>query len=316
MEGSWERADVVEPLSPGEIAALLEGSGMTVVGGEPIREGLANANHRIEDADGGRWVLRRYRRDPDAMNLEVALLRGFAGAIPVPTVRHVGTGKGVVVLEMLPGRTLQAVLASGDAEEARSAARSIGEALANIASRRYEAGGFLDGDARLAERWPSVYDGLFGFLGHGLGQALARERAGITRLERVRHAWRGREDALRAATASACLSHGDYKPANLLIQDGSLTGVLDWEFAHAGTWLLDAGQLLRYLGPHRSWFAEAVRLGRLERGLPTPTDWEDLARLVDTASLVDFLGRPGTGDRQTRDVLALLDESLGLLERA
>ncbi|MCW5943224.1 MAG: phosphotransferase [Fimbriimonadaceae bacterium] len=316
MERSWQRADPVEPLSPDEVADLLGGSGLTAVRCEPIAEGLANANYRLEDADGGRWLLRRYRRDPASLGLETTLLRKMAGRIPVSTVRFADPARGVVVLEFLPGRTLQSVLAEGNPDEARAAAPTIGTTLAEIAAHPYGSAGLLDANGLVADAWPSVYDGLSGFLEHGSTQPTALGRAGAGRLDRVRRCWLAHEAALRAATAFPCLSHGDFKPANLLIHEGKLTGVLDWEFAHAGTWLMDAGQLLRYLGPLRAVFAQAVEQARRRRGLPVPDAWEALARLVDTASLVDFLGRPETGERQTADVLTLLDESLALLERA
>lgn len=314
MEGSWERADLVEPLHPSEIAALISDSGLAIVACEPIREGLANANYRVVDAEGTGWVLRRYRRDPGAQDLEVALLRHFAGTIPVPSVRYANSDRGVVVLQELPGRSLQSALAS-DATEADEVAPSIGRALATLSSRPYEAGGFLDGGLRLTERWPTVYDGLFGFLDHGLGRELAIERAGSGRVARVRRAWRARQSALRAATERACLAHGDFKPANLLVQNGHLTGVLDWEFAHAGTWLLDPGSCCGT--PERPDRGSPMpsRRGGPRPDCRRPPDWEEPARLVDTASLVDFLGRPATGKRQTRDVLALLDESLAILDR-
>ena len=43
------------------------------------------------------------------------------------------------------------------------------------------------------------------------------------------------------------LVHGDFKPSNLLVdpEDGHVTGVLDWEFAFAGSPLFDLATLLR-----------------------------------------------------------------------
>ena len=32
------------------------------------------------------------------------------------------------------------------------------------------------------------------------------------------------------------LNHGDFRLGNLLVRDGCLTGVLDWELAHFGDW--------------------------------------------------------------------------------
>ena len=38
--------------------------------------------------------------------------------------------------------------------------------------------------------------------------------------------------------------HGDYRPANILVVDGQLSAVLDWEFAHVGDPAEDLGWYL------------------------------------------------------------------------
>ena len=45
-----------------------------------------------------------------------------------------------------------------------------------------------------------------------------------------------------------CLVHSDFNPKNLLVDPDTLevTGLLDWEFAHAGHPYTDLGNLLRF----------------------------------------------------------------------
>ncbi|MGE0233419.1 MAG: phosphotransferase family protein [Flavobacteriaceae bacterium] len=54
-----------------------------------------------------------------------------------------------------------------------------------------------------------------------------------------------------AATARAIV-HGDYRPANILIHDGRISAVLDWEFAHTGDPAEDIGWYFAaiYRGQH------------------------------------------------------------------
>jgi aminoglycoside phosphotransferase (APT) family kinase protein len=42
--------------------------------------------------------------------------------------------------------------------------------------------------------------------------------------------------------------HGDFNPKNLLVdpESGVVTGLVDWEFAHAGSPYADLGNLLRF----------------------------------------------------------------------
>jgi aminoglycoside phosphotransferase (APT) family kinase protein len=39
---------------------------------------------------------------------------------------------------------------------------------------------------------------------------------------------------LPPAPARQCLVHGDFRPANVLVDDGRITVLLDWELAHRG----------------------------------------------------------------------------------
>ena len=61
--------------------------------------------------------------------------------------------------------------------------------------------------------------------------------------------------------ARATLVHGDYRPANILVVDGQLSAVLDWEFAHVGDPAEDIGWYLTSYYAHEhliegSWSAD------------------------------------------------------------
>ena len=64
--------------------------------------------------------------------------------------------------------------------------------------------------------------------------------------------------ALLDTVAGTCLVHSDLNPKNLLVDPGTLevTGVVDWEFAHAGHPFTDLGNLLRF--DRDPAFADAV----------------------------------------------------------
>jgi len=51
-------------------------------------------------------------------------------------------------------------------------------------------------------------------------------------------------DNLPGAPARLTLVHGDYRPANVMVLDGHLSAVLDWEFAHIGDPAEDLGWYL------------------------------------------------------------------------
>ena len=87
--------------------------------------------------------------------------------------------------------------------------------------------------------------------------------------------------------------HSDLNPKNLLVDPGTLevTGVLDWEFAHAGcrspTWATCSGSTATRRSRERCW-----------RRTPSawwtpPDDVLDQARAADLYALVDLAARRG-----------------------
>jgi aminoglycoside phosphotransferase (APT) family kinase protein len=82
-------------------------------------------------------------------------------------------------------------------------------------------------------------------------QAAALADETIPSIELRAAAWWLR-DNLPDPPSRAVLVHGDFRPANLLVDKGHVTALLDWEFAHVGDPAEDLGWYLapRYRGEH------------------------------------------------------------------
>ena len=89
------------------------------------------------------------------------------------------------------------------------------------------------------------------------------------------------------------LVHGDFNPTNILVYKGAVTGILDWEFSHAGSPYMDIGNLLRHLNP--------IHLGEIEAGLVAgglngPGDWATVkSAFADLSSHLEFLTTQRSG---------------------
>jgi aminoglycoside phosphotransferase (APT) family kinase protein len=93
--------------------------------------------------------------------------------------------------------------------------------------------------------------------------------------------------------SSTRLIHCDYNLKNILIrQIGSawkVAGVLDWEFAMAGSPLVDIGNFLRFEDELPPGFSGAFIKGYLSNSIGLPDNWRKVARLLDLAAMVNFL---------------------------
>jgi Ser/Thr protein kinase RdoA (MazF antagonist) len=149
-------------------------------------------------------------------------------------------------------------------------------------------GFFVDGDLRV-EPLP----------GGGLADFVADRRSGTALALWPDGLYGGLLDvADRAQTmldgvTRTCLVHSDLNPKNVLVDPDSLevTGLLDWEFAHAGWPVTDLGNLLRF--ERDPWFTDVVVGTYRERVVDASEDVLDLARAADLYALVDLAARRG-----------------------
>ncbi len=162
-------------------------------------------------------------------------LASLAGVVPVPRVVDLHEPEGVLVLEALPGRTLQDVLRSGDD------APDPVDVLACVRSIHAldPAAGDAPGSTGRCER-PGL---LARAADHArlLAAVLPSSRRRFERLvDRL-----GAEEP--AAPAAEAVVHGDFHPAQLLVEGGRVSGILDTDDLRAGDPLDDLATFLGHL---------------------------------------------------------------------
>ena len=122
-------------------------------------------------------------------------------------------------------------------------------------------------------------------------QPIALEPAQADRLKDLLDA---AQDELAAGTDRSCLCHSDFNPKNLLVDPGTatITGLVDWEFAHAGSPFTDLGNLLRFCTDE---VLGGAAIGVVRRTAPGGDDPRLLtrARAADLWAVIDLAGRAG-----------------------
>lgn len=248
----------------------------------------------LAEAAGERSVVRVYARPGPrgaaAHEVDAALLRLVRGLVPVPQVLEVRRAQGdlpaLLVTEFLAGERADLLLPGLADDELAELGRNLGRVLARLAGMpMLRAGMFVDGDLRIDPFEDVDLDLTLWVEAHDLGLAPG-ELAGLDEVATAAQA------DLDSATRVS-LVHSDFNPKNLLVDPESLevTGLVDWEFAHAGSPFADLGNLLRF--DRRPAFADAV-LATYAEGLgEDPQQALDLARAADLFALVELAGRRG-----------------------
>jgi len=260
-------------MNPERLAAFLSSqmpgaSGVGVSGVARIPGGASRETWAFDaswtDAEGRR-VERSFiaRRDPTGSllesnnDLEFELYSALAGSgIPVPRVHWIerdGTSleRPFFIMERLPGETDARVLAtSPDLAALRPViARQKAEILARLHGFDIDAVPSLERPPSAAASAP-----------HEVArweQTMRQEMLEPQPVLEIAFSWLKRH--LPAPPARLALVHGDYRSGNFLYDSSGITGVLDWEMAHAGDPVEDLGWLVI-----KSWrWARDDRVGGL-----------------------------------------------------
>jgi aminoglycoside phosphotransferase (APT) family kinase protein len=263
---------------------------------EPLAGGYSGQTF-VADAGGERTVVRIYppgRRDDAAPEIDAAVLRLVRGLVPVPEVLEVRRADaaadlpGLLVTSYLPGERGDLVLPSLDDQAAGRLGRVLGELAADLAGMpTLKAGPFVDAGLAIGDF--GLADGLPGFVAE-LAPSLGLDPEQIDALAQLAE----RAQSLLDGVGRTCVVHSDLNPKNLLIDAGTLTvtGVLDWEFAHSGHPFTDLGNLLRF--DRRPSYVDGVLAAWCARRGGTPPEALELARAADLWALLDLASREGS----------------------
>ena len=232
-------------------------------------------------------------RGDRAHEVDAALLRLVRGLVPVPGGARGATRRrgrrarprcwsppscpGVRGDELLP--TLD------DAGLARFGTH-LGALLADLGGMpMLRAGAFVDGDLSIGAL-PGP-DGLPEWVAAHETALAGLSRAELAGLREVAYD----AQVLLDTVDRRCLVHSDVNPKNLLVDPGTLeiTGLVDWEFAHAGHPFTDLGNVVRF--DRAPAYVDAVLASYTERRGGDPDSALALARAADLWALVDLAAR-------------------------
>lgn len=243
---------------------------------EPLEGGWSGETF-LAEAGGVRSVVRIFaapHHSPEAADIQAALLRLVDGLLPVPAVLEVrradpaaGT-PALLVTEHLPGVRADVLLPTLDDPGQRRVGEAFGRVAATLGGMPLlRRGVFVDGDLTVRP--------------YELELPASLGRLGVEAA------------ALLDEETRTCLVHSDLNPKNLLVDPESLTvtGVLDWEYAHAGHPFTDLGNLLRF-DRHPAYVAGAVAAYGELRGTE-PERALELARCADLYALAELASRAG-----------------------
>lgn len=244
--------------------------GRTVLSAELLTDGKSNTNYKLTLSD--RFIcLLRLRSGGNPMR-EAYVMSLVNYLVPVPAEIHQGDTWSVFTF--LEGELLQSV--------PQSTAQAA-KALALISSVQFQSAGWTGEDGSVS---PFEFGGISGFLARMLEDVQVKSWIDTASIDAIQSILRNESSKLDELEGQSQLVHGDFNPTNILIHQGEVSGILDWEFSHSGTPYMDIGNLLRNT-PAK--YHDQIRSGLEAGGMNLPGDWKERAMLVDLSSQLEFL---------------------------
>ncbi len=294
--------------------------GHSVVNAELLSGGFANTNYKVSLSNiEAPVVVRVYVRDPSAAYREASILQLVKDHVPVPEVLYVSPEARephtYVILRWVGGVPLDQLLADGALLDAKRAVRATGSVLAKLQMFRFANSGFFGRTLEIRTPFSAEPRAVVGVLEQFLFRDLGEERVGVALTQRLWRFVTEHEESLRVVEDDSMLVHGDFGGPNVLIQTTpdpvEVAALIDWEYAHSGTPLVDLGSMLRRPGHERApWFEEELIHGYRQDGGTLPENWRQVSRIVDLVKLCAFIRSPNAGEVAVAGVRALIESAL------
>jgi aminoglycoside phosphotransferase (APT) family kinase protein len=311
--------------SPVDLSALNEMlapayPGRRVVDAELLSGGFANANFKVSLSNvDAPVVVRVYLRDPSAAYREASILELVKKRVPVPEVLYVSPEARephtYLILRWVDGIPLEQLVAEGASSDARRAVRATGSVLAKLQDFRFASSGFFGRTLDIRTPFPSESRVVVGVLEQCLFRDSGEERLGVDLTQRLWRFVTEHEEVLDVIEHHAMLVHGDFNGLNVMVRTApdlpEVAALLDWEYAHSGTPLVDLGSMLRRPGRELPpWFEKEFIRGYRQEGGVLPENWRQVSRIVDLVKLCAFVRSPNAGEVAITSVRALIEAAL------
>lgn len=294
FKSNWEKTQSTANLSQenlNKIIASLYGKQVTC---ELISGGCANLNYKVKIPGAGLEVLRIYIRDSKSAKKENKISELLSNIVPVPKFIAINNINGYTVarLEYIDGITLRDMILKGNDIPLFPIMYEAGNYLTKIQEIHFPKPGFFDENLEIIEVINN--DLLSKYI-----EALLCSNNVIQYMSSEIYKWikDSRENIVLALSSlpEASLVHGDYDPANILVceEGGSwhISAILDWEFAHSGSHLIDVANMLRYADKVSTEYKEGFLQALKDYGPVLSNDWELIINYSNILSLLDLLAK-------------------------
>lgn len=276
---------------------------------ELLPGGRSTANYKIRIKGLKQiFVLRIYPKVDHTCHKEFTVYNTVKDYIPVPEIYYINDDKTIIgkpyaIVQFLDGIVLNQYMAENAGLD-KSLAEEIGEKLGCLHQKEFDREGYLDENLHLVGGLAPILSWYEYFLNNRAG-----ERLGIRMKTKIFECLKDNNSLLVQMTQKFVFSHGDFRPSNIMVKNGKLIGILDWEKSLAAPIYYDIGQFIRYMEQIKNSSEHSFIAGyNRNTRIPVPGEWRKIAKLTDLANILWVLNI-------TEDKTNLFSEMKNLVHR-
>lgn len=315
MEYDWERTFPFLEIDKSIISKLFEGilSENNIISVMPINQGCRTTNYIIESDNKNKYILKVFfSKEQDYMR-EIKLLTTLKDnkMLPVSKIYKVGKDELIenrqyAIYEYIDGKTIGMAI-NHEYKLDENLVRSVARALAKIHSHKFSKVGFLDEQLHILKELPPLvcwYENLMG--------NMAKKRLGKSIVDKINKIVGENKKVLDELDRDIRLVHGDFQVTNILVKDGKISGILDWEFAMAGHPIADIGQFFRYEEYFNSKLIEAFEEEYNKNSdYKLSGNWRKISKLRDLINLIQLIDTKEDMPKKHTDIRSLIVNTIG-----
>lgn len=315
LKADWEKANDVTSIDDNTVKMMASKAlpKQNLSSYHIISGGCANLNIKLTFHDSvAPLILRIYLRDKEAAFKEQKLAELVHQDIPAAQIIYIGNldGYKYAIMQFIDGITLRDLLLGNSGEDIGNVLFAAGKILAKMQKFTFDKQGEFGKNLSVTP-FPSSYDYL-------LFAKQCMENQWITATFNDKDRTRILKNITNNTSyfpdkTDTTLTHGDYDPANILVQEVSgkwqISAILDWEFAYSGSLLQDVANMLRYSHQLPDFYKEQFLRGLAEAGVILPGHWRRTTHLLNLLALLDCLQRydPLTRPKRLLDIKGLIE---------
>lgn len=281
-----------------------------------IEGGCSNINVLVHlNRSSDPVILRIHLQAPCSGYKEEKIASLLQGILPIPKYYHIGKALGYTfsIIEYLPGQALSQLLLNSSPSDFSKIMFKVGQALGTCTSIKFPSAGLFDHNLEITECASPKH--VVNFCLQCLEDANVNSVLTREQKEKIKLIFTLYIDLL-PTFAETNLVHADFDPANILVTEKNgeieISGIIDWEFAFAGSPLWDVANMLRYAHQMPENFQVSFLQGLQSTDYHLPGTWQTTVHLLNITSLLDCLKRSDqkTQPKQIRDIKNLISHIL------